>query len=814
MTQRPRFVDPLLELGESLLSVEKPARYSGGEYGSLCSAEKIGVPGVLKTLIAFPDLYEIGMSNQALRILYNSLNSIEGICCDRAFAPAPDFEALIKQKNIPLYGLDTGIALGDLDILMFTLGYELGISGIFSIMETAAIPLRKAERSESNPIVIMGGPCVSNPLPYSSFIDAFWIGEAEGGFFKLIEDLGNMRRSGAGRKDLLEKTISHPSIWTAGKGRAVRAVDRDFSVRETRAAVFPVPGMKVVQHHGAVEIMRGCPSGCRFCHAGFWYRPMRQKSAVSVIAEAESFIRTGGYREISLSSLSSGDYCYIGELTEALNEKFSRDRISFQLPSLRVSTFSLPLLEKISLVRKSGLTFAVETPEDFWQLSINKKVSLQSVVSILKEARKNGWRGAKFYFMIGLPLGEEVKSKGEAGEAKEEEKIISFVREAARETGMRFNINVGAFIPKPHTPYQWSSQIDEKTAAQKLYFIRDNLRKEGHKVGIQDPLVSVIEGIISRGDERVGELALNAYKEGSRLDAWSEYLNKEIWRRLLYENYGLVEEFLGPREPGVPLPWNRIDSLTGENYLKKEFEKSQAGEITSPCMKTCTHKCNACGRQGEVVQNIIHPDNLLKADFETNSNETEKRISEKDPGIFRILFSFSKQRNAVFYSHLDLLEIFSMAFVRSGIPVLFSRGFNPLPKLDIASPLSVGIHGTGEIASLDTEGYFSASLFKEKLNLGLPRGICVTDAVNVFIPSGAKKHSVSALLWGFSYQNKNSFDLVKAKDEKPYRASRITETGGSIYDLERISVLAVYPGSRDGEGRSYFDVYRALYPFP
>ncbi|MCL2600426.1 MAG: radical SAM protein, partial [Treponema sp.] len=540
--QSPRYVSPVDDIGALLLGVEKPGRYVGGEHGRL--AEK---DASLRTLIAFPDLYEIGMSNQALRIIYNGLNRIPGVSCDRAFAPAPDFEKLLKDKGLPLYGLDTGIGLKGLDLLLFTLGYELGFSGILSMLDVSGIPLRSADRGGDDPLVIAGGPAVSNPLPYGNFIDAFWIGEAEAGFFDLAMELRDIGISaadkGAARKAMREKLWEHPNIWMKGKSRAVRAVDMRFGTPSPEtAAVYPVPSMKIVQQHAMLEIMRGCPNGCRFCHAGYWYRPMRQKTRETLVREAAAFVNLGGYREISLSSLSSGDYSGIGKLVDTMNGTFSDRHVSFQLPSLRVSGFSLSLLEKISQTRKSGLTFAVETPLDFWQMALNKQVTEDYVVEILREAKRNGWRGAKFYFMIGLPLPpvpsaatatvptDGVDSREHPAAFSEENEIVNFVANVAKRTAMHFNINVGIFVPKPHTPYQWARQLDSRTAFLKLDFIRSRLKPKGHKVSVSETLISMIEGVMSRGDERAGDLAEEAFRLGSRLDAWQEYIAKDAWR--------------------------------------------------------------------------------------------------------------------------------------------------------------------------------------------------------------------------------------------------------------------------------------------
>jgi radical SAM superfamily enzyme YgiQ (UPF0313 family) len=800
------YVDPVKDFGSLLLDVDKPSRYTGGGVGSLAGTPE-KKEAVFQTLIAFPDLYEIGMGNQALRIIYNALNAVKDISCDFCFAPAPDFEKLLREKRLPLYGIDSGITLGSLDLLMFTIGYELSLGGALLMLDVSGIPLQCSQRKDScYPLIIAGGPAVSNPLAFSPFIDAFWIGEAEAGFFELMENLAQMKKDGKGREEMLSKISSHPNVWVKGKDKTLRAIYSLFSSDERETAVFPVPGMKIVQNHGTVEIMRGCPNGCRFCHAGFWYRPMRQKSAKKIISEVEELTQKGGWQEISLSSLSSGDYNGIDSLVQKLNNRFSHSHVSFQLPSLKVSGFSLELLQKISLTRKSGLTFAVETPCLSWQMAINKQVTMDSVVSILEEAKKNGWKSAKFYFLIGLPLPLSEAQKSE------EEEIVNFIVYIARKTKMRFNINVGLFIPKPHTPYQRASQMDHDTAERKLEFIRNRLKPLGHKVSISDTLISRIEGLLSRGDERAGLLFLQAYNGGSRLDAWNEFIDREVWERLFNENKELIDCFLQGKENPV---WQAIDCGVSEDYFANEFNLSEKSISTPSCKEKCS-LCGVCGKEIKVTKNseievsANGNSGILVNHKEVQVNKNEA-VNKADPAVYRILFSFSKKDSAVFHGHLSLIEIFSMSLRRAGIPVIYTKGFNPITKMEFASPLSTGISAGNEIASVDFADEINTESFLNKLNDNLPQGIVINKACGFFIKSGMKKHSLASLLWGFSYKNNDTLDYVPSCEEKNYRKKRFENDCKSRLDLIRHEVLARNITDDPQKWACYFDVYKALY---
>ena len=791
------FVNPLRDLASSIHKVEKPARYLGGELGSNPPIED-AADRRLRIALCFPDLYEIGMSNNAIRLLYNQLSTMsDSVVCERVFAPAPDFEKLLEERDVPLYTLESGIPLFQCDIIAFSVGYELLATNMLTVLQAGKVPLLREERDSTSPVVIAGGPAITNPHPFGKFLDAVYIGEAEAGFYELVCRLADIKaqsRAEEMRRRFLEEIGTMEQVWTPYKvnsypqsdgpckddvrsrsHKTVRAVFDQFSTT-TAFTAHPVAVLPTVQSHGSVEIMRGCPNGCRFCHAGYFYRPQRIKSSACIDEEVRILIEDGGYQEITLASLSSGDYPDIVDTFRALNEKWKERHVSFQLPSLKVNSFTLPLLSELSEVRKSGLTFAVETPIEAWQLAINKEVSLEKTLSILKEARSLGFRSAKFYFMIGLP----VPGKG-MGEA---DAISAFLRQVSVESKMAINVTIGTFVPKPHTPYEQQSQLSEEEALNCIHRIKDSLRQfRSISISYHSPFSSVLEGLICRGDDGVGDVILSAFRNGARLDAWDEYMKRDAWREAIKEhaqslgtdeNEWIARMLSGRPREGLNRPiWKDVSLNVSNSYYDNELDNSMNSIPTVPCADPCEHPCGACNKNAHIVCNSIQLKELSDA-ASTESTASAERSTARPIGKKaiakvellesfsignahqslledkRLILTYRKKDQAAFYPLHSVPNVFARAFLILGIPVRFSEGFNPIARLEFTPPLSLGFESNAEICSAwlasgfvinDNDGFLNA------LNSVLPSGL-VVQSVRIGDPRNLGKNSIGTIFSG------------------------------------------------------------------
>lgn len=593
-------------LNNILHQVTKPARYTGGEWNSLV---KDWDKTFIRIALSYPDLYEIGMSNMALPILYELLNSQPDVLAERVYAPWVDMEAVMRTAGIPLFSLESKRPLKDFDIIGFSLGYELTYTNVLNMLHLAQIPVLASERNDSHPVVIAGGSCALNPEPMADFIDFFVIGDGEEVLLELLDSFRDWKRAGKGAKrELFYQVATIPGIYVPSLYQVEYQADGSFkSITPTVAQARPtiqrrivtklsppvtkpvVPYIEVVHDRGAIEIQRGCSRGCRFCQAGTIYRPVRERPQPEVVQAVGELIANCGYNEVSLVSLSTSDYCGIDELVASLSHRYQSHNLSLSLPSLRIDSFSVRLMEALPSRRKTGLTFAPEAGSERLRRSINKNTPEDELLKTAAAAFGRGWISLKLYFMLGLPT-ETIDDIEDIIQLVD--KIRSLGRKAKGKRA-RLRISLSTFVPKPHTPFQWVAQEGEQQLNSKYELLNLGLRRKGIRPSWPDPKTSLLEAALSRGDRRLGKVIYRAWQLGSTFDAWNERFKYENWLRA-FEETGLEPSFYAQRERSLdePLPWAHIDAGVTTAFLKQEYQRALEGIETHDCRYKA---CNACG---------------------------------------------------------------------------------------------------------------------------------------------------------------------------------------------------------------------------